>query len=101
MYCSVFQRDPARNRTSVRSEWMLFHKRLKLASRFRRLSRERYGRRNAVGLTVAPIDRPVSGIAEPSRRFGERIEHWLEIESRAADDLQDVARRNLVFERFF
>src|SRR5262252_133949 len=96
MYCSVFQRDPARNRTSVRSEWMLFHKRLKLASSFRRLPRERYGRRNAVDLTDAPIDRAVSGIAEPSRRFGERIEHWLEIESRAADDFQHLADRGLL-----
>src|SRR5262249_41748595 len=80
---------------------MLLHKRLKLASSFRRLPRERYGRRNAVDLTVAPIDRAVSGIAEPSCRFGERIEHWSKIESRAADDLQHVAGRGLVFERFF
>src|SRR5215469_8750083 len=79
---------------------MLLHKRLKLASSFRRLSRERYGRRNAVDLTVAPIDRAVSGIAEPSHRFGERIEHWLEIESRAADDLQNLADRGLLLQRF-
>ena len=33
-------------------------------------------------------------------RFNERVEHRLQVERRAADDLQHVRRRGLVFEQF-
>ena len=37
--------------------------------------------------------------AKPSRRFHQRIEHRLEIEGRAADDLEDVGGRGLLLQR--
>ena len=41
------------------------------------------------------------GIAQPRCGFDQRVEHRLQIEGRAADDLEHVAGRGLVFERFF
>ena len=38
------------------------------------------------------------GIAKPRGGFDQRIEHRLQIEGRAADDLQHVAGRSLVFQ---
>jgi len=40
-------------------------------------------------------------VAQPRGGFNERIQHWLQVEGRAADDLEDIACRSLVFERFF
>jgi hypothetical protein len=37
----------------------------------------------------------------PCGGFDQRVQHRLQIEGRAADDLQDIACRSLVFERFF
>ena len=39
-------------------------------------------------------------IAEPRRALRDRIEHRLDIGRRAADDVEHLARRGLVFERF-
>ena len=39
------------------------------------------------------------GVAEPRGGLDERVEHRLQIEGRAADDLEHVAGRGLVFER--
>ena len=43
----------------------------------------------------------ISRIAQPRGGFDQRVEHRLQIEGRAADDLEHVAGRGLVFERFF
>ena len=45
-------------------------------------------------------DVPHLGVAEPRGGLDERVEHRLQIEGRAADDLEHVAGRGLVFERF-
>ena len=37
--------------------------------------------------------------AQPCRRFRERIEHGLQIEGRAADDLEHVGGRGLLLQR--
>ena len=41
------------------------------------------------------------GIAEPRSGLDQRVEHRLQVEGRAADDLQDVAGGGLIFERLF
>ena len=45
------------------------------------------------------IDGPSVGVAEPGRALEEALQHGLEVERRAADDLQDLAGRGLLFER--
>src|SRR6202043_1101503 len=41
------------------------------------------------------------GAAQARSSFTEGVEHRLQVEGRAADDLEHVAGRGLVFERFF
>ena len=62
-------------------------------------------RREAVGLRAKedaaslPRNGGLVGIAKPGRRFNERLEHRLQIEGRAADDLEHVGGRGLLLER--
>jgi len=41
------------------------------------------------------------GAAQPSSGFCDGVEHRFQVEGRPADDLQHIASRGLVFERFF
>ena len=50
-------------------------------------------------LAFTPIYRGLVGVAKPGGGLGNGIKHRLQIESRAADDLQYVASRSLVFEQ--
>ena len=38
--------------------------------------------------------------AKPRGGFDQRVEHRLEVESRAADDLEDISGRGLLLQRF-
>ena len=51
-------------------------------------------------LAVAERDQGLLRITKPGGGLDHRIEHGLQIEGRAADDLQHVAGRGLVFQRF-
>ena len=55
----------------------------------------------AVDLALAYCDRSGIGAAKPDGRFDYCVQHRLHIGGRAADDLEHVAGRGLVFERFF
>ena len=57
------------------------------------------GRYIAVDLALAYGDRSDIGAAKPARRFGHRVQHRLHIGGRAADDVEHLAGRGLVFER--
>ena len=57
------------------------------------------GDRRAVDVLVLPVDEALVGAAQPHRALHEALEDRLEIERRAADDLQDLARRRLLLER--
>ena len=49
-----------------------------------------------------PLPLPNDGsvcTTKPGRRFVQSIEHGVQVEGRAADDLENVARRSLIFER--
>jgi hypothetical protein len=59
------------------------------------------GGSNPISITLAGGERPEIGIAEPRGGFDERVEHRLQVEGRAANDLQHIAGRGLVFERLF
>ena len=45
-------------------------------------------------------ERRLVGTAEPGRQLDQRFEHDLQIERRAADDLEHVGSRRLLFQRF-
>ena len=51
---------------------------------------------DAVALTRDGAD---IGVAQSRRRLDERIEHRLQVEGRAADDLQHLGRRRLLLQR--
>ena len=59
------------------------------------------GRHIAVDLALAYKDRSGIGAAKPGGRFGYCVQHRLHIGGRAADDVEHVAGRGLVFEQFF
>src|SRR5262249_22735568 len=53
----------------------------------------------SINVSVAGYEASYFGVAQPRRSFADRVEHRLQVEGRAADDLEHVARRGLVFER--
>jgi hypothetical protein len=55
-------------------------------------------RRRAVDLALAYKDGSVIGSTKPEGRFGHGVQHRLQTGGRAADDLEYVAGRGLVFE---
>jgi len=55
----------------------------------------------AVDLALAYRDRREIGAAKPGGGFDHCVQHRLHIGGRAADDVEHIARRGLVFERFF
>ena len=56
-------------------------------------------RRQPYHIALAADDHGLIGVAKPGGGLDHRIQHRLQIEGRAADDLQHVAGRGLVFER--
>src|SRR5215472_4260465 len=56
-------------------------------------------RRSTVDLALAYSERSGIGAAKPDRGFGYCVQHRLYITGRAADDLEHVAGRGLVFAR--
>ena len=57
-------------------------------------------RRQPDHVALGAEDRGLIGIAQPRRGLDHHGKHRLQIEGRAADDLQHVAGRGLVFQRF-
>ena len=55
---------------------------------------------NSVAIALAEGDSTPIRIAEPCGSFQQRLQHRLQIEGRAADDLQHVADCGLIFQRF-
>jgi hypothetical protein len=53
----------------------------------------------SINLSLSDSETSHAGVAEPRRRLEDRVKDGLQIESRAADDLQHVAGRGLIFER--
>ena len=52
------------------------------------------------GLAIAPEDQCVIRLAQTRRRLDEGVEHRLQIEGRAADDLEHVGGGGLLLQRF-
>jgi hypothetical protein len=64
------------------------------------LCRETDRRRHAIEIAVAAPDEGHLRSAQACGGFNQRVEHRLQVEGRAADDLEHIAGRGLVFERF-
>jgi hypothetical protein len=48
---------------------------------------------------MQPKNKPGICPTDPCSRLDQGVEHWLQIERRATDDLKHIAARGLVFER--
>jgi len=96
MHDPAFERYPPGERVATGDNFSLAQGRPIL--RLRCTERTRH---IAIDLALAYCDRCGIGAAEPGGRFNHGVQHRLHIRGRAADDLQDVAGRGLVFERFF
>ncbi len=64
-----------------------------------KFGREPVIRRHPVDIADATVHQGHLGLTQPRGGFDQRIEHRLQVEGRAADDLQHIADRGLVFER--
>src|SRR6516164_11564969 len=64
------------------------------------LRRETIGRSYRVGVANAPADDCPIRLAQPHRRFRQCIENDLQVERRAADDLEHIGSGGLLLERF-
>ena len=51
-----------------------------------------------IGPTLEAEDECALGFAQPRRQFHERVEHWLKIECRTADDLENVGGGGLLLQ---
>src|SRR6516162_6766213 len=85
--------DPTGDRTAIRPERMLFHVLLLLRG-------EAVARDMIVGAVLGEPDGSPIRVAKACRRLGERVEHRLQIEGRATDDLQHVGGGSLLLQRF-
>src|SRR5262249_37442746 len=92
VYNSAFKCDPPRYGSAIGPDREPAYDRVVL----RRCSESS---KYAIDFTLADRDQPIVGLAQPRSSLDQSVEHRLEIESRATDDLENVARRGLVFER--
>ena len=51
-----------------------------------------------IDIAVAPEKKSVIRLAQTGRRFDQSVEHRLQIEGRAADDLEHVGSRSLLLQ---
>ena len=64
------------------------------------LGREPPARGHAVLVIPRPHDNAMVGFAKPRRRLDQRVKHGLQVERRAADDLEHVGSGGLLLQRF-
>src|SRR2546430_4434725 len=90
---SAFQRRPPDGTASIHRYWMPLDV-------FLKVTRKPVARGRVVEFAAWQKDEGILGLAESGRRLDQRIEHGLEIEGRAADDLEHVGRSSLLLQRF-
>src|SRR6516164_7910506 len=86
------ERRPPDEGAAARNKQSVSHNRIVLGC-------HRNGSHMSITLALWDSETSHAGPAEPRRRLDDRVQNRLQIESRAADDLQYVAGRRLVFER--
>src|SRR5215813_11654513 len=87
----AFKRYPPNHAIAARHEGVLAQERIVFGL-------EGVARPIAKTLAFADRNTSVVGTAQVRRSLDQCVEHWLQVESRATDDLQDIARGGLVFE---
>src|SRR5262245_1915200 len=93
VYNPALQRDTSRDSISAGGNRMLPHV-------FFQLRRVSVASRNAIDVAITKENEVVLRLAQPSCRLHERIEHRLQIEGRAADDLEHVSGHRLLLQSF-
>src|SRR5436190_23145009 len=91
--CPPLKHGAADDGATTHFDWMILHKPLDL------------GRMTEIcdlpiHATLFTIDRSHVRVAQSDRRLDERIKHSLQIEARAADDLEHVGGGGLLLQRF-
>ena len=87
----ALERRAPDERRATRRDRILLHE-------FAVLSGRAVRRHELVAVALEPEDEAVLRLRQAGRVLDERVEHALEVEGGAADDLQDVARRGLLVE---
>ena len=93
MYGAPFGDRPAERRAAIRFRRVA----LEMLALLRR---EAVGRGYRISVAEAPPDDRLIRLAEPDRQFGQGIEYRLQIEGRAADDLEHVGGGGLLLQQF-
>ena len=89
----AFEQSPTGNGPALRHNRHVF-------DQFNEFRRESVGLPTEEHPVLLPGDRGLVGVAQPGGRFDERLQHGLEVEGRAADDLEHVGGRGLLLQRF-
>ena len=87
----AFRRSSPGDRATARRNWMSRHELVEFA-------RIAIARNLSVLFALLPIDRCHLSFAKPSRRLDQRVEHRLQIKSRAADNLEHVGGGGLLLQ---
>src|SRR5262249_52111496 len=89
---SAFKRGPAGDSSSSQLDWIVPH----ILDKHRRVT---VTSDLPVGFVLLARNGSQVRLAQPCRRFDQRIEHGLQIEGRAADDLEHVGGSGLLLQR--
>ena len=71
----------------------------KFSQQFLNSGESRKSRHKRTLPSICRVNRRIVGVAKPGRRFDKRLQHRLEIEGRAADDLEHVGGGGLLLKR--
>ena len=93
MHDPTFQHRPSRHGIATRDQ-------RPLPQNIRQFVADAVNRGIAKHVAVLDGNPAAVAVAQPRGGLQQRVEHRMQVEGRAADDLQHVARRGLVFERF-
>ena len=86
MHDGAIEHGAAAQRIAARRDALAQHE-------FGQLARIAVARGHAKRIAVELEDVGAVGLAQPRRRFDQRVEHGLQVEAAAADELEDVGRR--------
>src|SRR3974377_1900719 len=93
MNCLAFTHHAAQHRPSPRRDRMI-------AEVLLELSRKHIACDAWIGFALRPVNRCAVRITQARSRLDQRIQHRLKVESRAADDFEDIGSGCLLLQRF-
>ena len=90
---TTLQDSSPRCRASVLTDW------ISLYDFFDEFSGVAIAGGSTIDIAVLPIDQASVGVAQTNCLLQKALQHWLEIECRATDDLEDLGSSSLLLER--